>query len=83
MGVARYILPLLSPFVGNIHSPATSGRRLALLVSGSAGSTTGKYFPDGREVPSSKASYDTQMALDLWNASAKMTGLTSELSRAT
>jgi NAD(P)-dependent dehydrogenase (short-subunit alcohol dehydrogenase family) len=78
--VSRYILPLLSPFIGNIHSPATSGRRLALLASGGEGSTTGKYFSDGREIPSSKESYDTQKALDLWNTSAKMTGLPAELS---
>jgi hypothetical protein len=76
--VSRYILPLLSLFIGNIHSPATSGRRLALLASGSEGSTTGKYFSDGREIPSSKESYDTQKALDLWNTSAKMTGLPAE-----
>ena len=81
--VSRYILPLLSLFVSNIHSPATSGRRLALLVSGSDGSITGKYFSDGREIPSSEQSYDRQKALDLWNASAEMTGLPSELSPAT
>lgn len=81
--VSRYILPALSLFIGNIHSPATSGRRLALLASGGEGSTTGKYFSDGREIPSSKESYDTQKALDLWNASAEMTGLQSELSLVT
>jgi NAD(P)-dependent dehydrogenase (short-subunit alcohol dehydrogenase family) len=78
--VARYILPLLSLFISNIHSPATSGRRLARLASGGEGSATGTYFSDGREIPSSKESYDTQKALDLWNTSAKMTGLPAELS---
>jgi hypothetical protein len=77
--VARHTLPLLSRFVRNIHSPATSGRRLALLVSGGEGSTTGKYFSDGREIPSSAESYDRQKALDLWNTSAEMTGLPTEL----
>jgi len=77
--VARYTLPLLSLFISNVHSPATSGRRLALLVSGGEGSTTGKYFSDGREMPSSAESYDRQKALDLWNTSAEMTGLPTEL----
>lgn len=80
--VSRYILPVLSLFISNVHSPATSGRRLAQLTSGSEGPVTGKYFSDGKEVLSSAASYDTQKALDLWNASAKMTGLPSELSPA-
>ena len=51
------------------------------LASGSEGSATGKYFSDGREVRSSAASYDTQNALDLWNRSAEMTGLPTELER--
>jgi len=41
---------------------------------------TGKYFSDGKEIPSSTESYDMQNALDLWNTSAKMTGLLSEVS---
>jgi NAD(P)-dependent dehydrogenase (short-subunit alcohol dehydrogenase family) len=77
--VARYTLPALSLFVSNIHSPATSGRRLALLASGGEGSATGKYFSDGREIQSSAESYDTQNALDLWNTSAEMTSLPPEL----
>jgi NAD(P)-dependent dehydrogenase (short-subunit alcohol dehydrogenase family) len=77
--VSRYILPLLSLFIGNIHSPAISGRRLALVASGGEGSATGKYFSDGRETPSSAESYDAQKALDLWNTSAEMTGLSTEL----
>jgi len=78
--VSRYILPALSLFIGNIYSPATSGRRLALLASGGEGSAKGEYFSDGREIRSSVESYDTQKALDLWSTSAKMTGLPSELS---
>lgn len=77
--IARYILPALGLFVANVHSPKISGQRLALLAAGSEGSATGKYFSDGREVRSSTASYDKQNALDLWNASAEMTGLPSEL----
>ena len=77
--ISRYLLPALSLVISNVHSPATSGRRLALLASGSEGSATGKYFSDGREVRSSSASYDTKNALDLWNSSAEMTGLPTEL----
>lgn len=77
--VSRYILPALSLFKSNIHSPATSGRRLAQLASGGEGSVTGKYFSNDKETQSSTASYDTQNALDLWNASAQMTGLPADL----
>ena len=51
--VSRYILPALALFKNNINSPAKSGKRLALLASGSEGSATGKYFSDGREMQSS------------------------------
>ena len=77
--VSKYVLPLLSLVVRNVHKPATSGRRLAALASGSEGQTTGKYFSDGREVRSSVASYATGNALELWTASARMSGLASEL----
>lgn len=77
--VARYILPLLSLVISNVHRPATSGRRLARLASGGEGAMTGKYFSDGREIPSSKDSHDARNALDLWNASAQMTGQPTEL----
>lgn len=77
--ISRYILPALSLFVGNVHTPATSGRRLALLASGDEGPATGKYYSDGQEVRSSDASYDLDKALDLWISSAKMTGLPSEI----
>lgn len=77
--ISRYILPALSLFVGNIHTPATSGRRLALLASGSEGLATGKYYSDGKAVRSSDDSYDLDKALDLWNSSARMTGLPSEI----
>ena len=77
--ISKYILPATSLFVKNIHSPATSGRRLALLASGSEGLATGKYFSDGRETRSSAESYDAHKALDLWNGSADMTNLPHEL----
>lgn len=77
--VSKHILPALALFKSNIHSPATSGRRLALLASGAEGRATGKYFSDGREVPSSDLSYNTSNAIELWNSSADMTGLPHEL----
>lgn len=77
--ISRFVIPALSLFVSNIHDPAISGWRLALLASGSEGSATGKYFSDGRETQSSAASYDVQKALDLWNASAEMTHLPQDL----
>ena len=77
--VSRYVLPALSLFVSNVNSPAKSGHGLALLASGGEGPVTGKYFSDGKEIRSSAESYDTQKALDLWNTSARMTGLPAEL----
>lgn len=77
--VSRYMLPALSLFISNVHSPATSGRRLAQLASGGEGMKTGKYFSNGREVQSSAVSHDEQNALDLWDWSAAATGLPSEL----
>ncbi len=77
--VSRYILPALSLFRSNINNPEKSGGRLALLASGNEGLATGKYFSDGREVRSSDFSYSLDNALDLWNTSAKMTGLKPSL----
>ena len=73
--ISKYILPALSLFRSNINSPAKSGKRLALLASGGEGLATGKYYSDGREIPSSDESYNVQNQLDLWNSSARMTGL--------
>ena len=77
--ISKYILPALALFMSNVNSPATSGRRLALLASGEQGRATGKYFSNGHEVRSSDLSYDTSNALNLWNSSAEMTGLPHEL----
>jgi hypothetical protein len=81
--LGHYLLPAPSLFISNVQGPATSGRRLARLAAGAEGSMTGKYLSDGRENPWSTESYDRENALDLWNASAKMIGLPSELSPAT
>jgi NAD(P)-dependent dehydrogenase (short-subunit alcohol dehydrogenase family) len=75
----NYVLPIATLFMRNVHRPAKSGQRLALLANGPQGAVTGKYFSDGREVRSSDLSYDSAKALDLWDASARMTQLPPEL----
>ena len=77
--ISKRILPALALFMSNVHSPATSGRRLAQLASGVPEATTGKYFSNGREVRSSDVSYDINNALNLWNGSADMTSLPHQL----
>lgn len=74
----KYVLPVATLFMRNVHRPAKSGQRLALLASAPQGAVTGKYFSDGREIRSSDLSYDSAKALDLWDASARMTGLAAE-----
>ena len=76
--ISKRILPILAIFLNNIHTPATSGGRLALLASGVQKAKNGEYFSDGREVRSSDLSYNTINALNLWNSSADMTGLPHE-----
>ena len=75
----NYVLPAATLFMRNVNRPAKSGQRLALLANGPQGVVTGKYFSEGRESRSSDLSYDRAKALDLWDASARMTGLPVEL----
>ncbi len=77
--ISKNILPALALFMNNVNSPATSGRRLAVLASGEQERATGKYFSNGHEVRSSDLSYNTSNALNLWNSSADMIGLPHEL----
>lgn len=77
--VWHYLLPIGTLFYPNVNSPAKSGRRLALLAAGQRGSATGKYFSNGREMPSSELSYDAANAKDLWDTSAVMTNLPQDL----
>ncbi|MBC8089747.1 MAG: SDR family NAD(P)-dependent oxidoreductase [Phycisphaerae bacterium] len=77
--VSKYIFPALSVFIKNVHTPKTSGRRLALLATGTEAGATGKYFSDGREVRSSTDSYDLEKARELWDRSAEMTGVSTAL----
>jgi light-dependent protochlorophyllide reductase len=73
----RFVLPVLRPFVPNVNSVARSGRSLADMVTEPRFERiSGRYFQGTREVPSSKDSYDPDMAMDLWEASAAMVKLT-------
>lgn len=74
-GVAR----LATRFVPTINPADKAGDALARLVlDPTLECTSGKYFPSHtrwRAAASSDASYDTERAAALWNASVRMTGL--------
>lgn len=76
---ARHILPLAGLFNDNIHNSATSGRRLAELTSGPDAEPGGRYFRNGKPFSSSEQSYNEEQARELWEASAEMAGLPSEI----
>ncbi len=71
----HYVMPALTIFMRNVHSPAKSGKRIAELVTDRGREATGKYFSDGREAKSSTLSYDAGKARDLWETSAVMAGI--------
>ena len=75
----RYILPVLTLFQRNVNRPATSGRRLAALASGTMGDVTGTYVSMGQVFPSSPLSQDRTKAHDLWALSAEITELPTGL----
>jgi NAD(P)-dependent dehydrogenase (short-subunit alcohol dehydrogenase family) len=77
--VWRNIMPALVLVMRNANTPAVSGRRLAALATGGLGESTARYFSEGREYRSSVQSHDEGNALDLWQASARMTGLATTL----
>jgi NAD(P)-dependent dehydrogenase (short-subunit alcohol dehydrogenase family) len=56
-------------------TPERSGGAMArLLLDDELGNVTGKYFRILEEKPSSKQSYDTKLAQELWNDSLELTG---------
>jgi hypothetical protein len=65
--------------VCELHRPAESGERLAKLVSNSDALTSEKYYSDGQAKPSSPLSYSKENAIDLWNTSAGMVGLSPDI----
>ena len=71
------VVSLIQPFVGGIRTPEQSGRDLARLATDPAlASKSGQYFDGDKPVRSSKDSYDRAKALDLWETSIELTGLT-------
>jgi NAD(P)-dependent dehydrogenase (short-subunit alcohol dehydrogenase family) len=70
----------LHPFMPGLSTLGLSGPALARMVLDPAlEGVSGKYFPSRarwREAPSSRDSYDVARARALWEASARMTGLT-------
>jgi light-dependent protochlorophyllide reductase len=68
----RYVFPLLR-VLPNVNSTRTSGRRLAALaVDPSFDGITGRYLEGVKPIDSSKDSYDTAKALDLWDTSERL-----------
>jgi NAD(P)-dependent dehydrogenase (short-subunit alcohol dehydrogenase family) len=70
-----YVLPVLTRFRQNVHSPEKSGRRLAKLATDFSDKATGRYVSDDRTIRSSDLSYDAGKARELWEASAGMVGI--------
>jgi hypothetical protein len=68
-------LPALTRFQQNVHSPDTSGQRLARLATDFGDKETGRYVSDGRTARSSALSYHAGKARELWEASALMVGI--------
>jgi NAD(P)-dependent dehydrogenase (short-subunit alcohol dehydrogenase family) len=79
------ILPAIargvSPFVASINTAEAAGQAMArVALDPGLASTSSLYFPSHSrwaEAASSKDSYDEERAAALWEASVKMTGLTS------
>ena len=79
----NWVLPgvtrVLNPFLPGLSTLGLSGPALARMVLDPAlDGVSGKYFPSiarWREAPSSVDSYDSERARELWQASARMTGL--------
>jgi NAD(P)-dependent dehydrogenase (short-subunit alcohol dehydrogenase family) len=69
----RVVIPLLAPLLRTPEKGAETV--LYLATSPEVEGVTGKYFVDKRARPSSKRSYDTQVAARLWQVSEEMTGL--------
>lgn len=73
------ILPALRLFVPNVNNVKTSARRLASLVASESTGVSGTYVSRGREMRSSAASYDTQLARVLWDTSSELADLPREI----
>lgn len=72
----HHIMPLLSDRVQNFNSPARAGVMLARLVTDpELRNVSSKYFLGEQHQESSEESYDRQRAMELWEASLKLVGL--------
>jgi len=70
------VLPVLTLVGNNINTPSKSGANLANLAVGvEHEGVTNKYFIGNKIAPSSSSSYDTNKAIELWNASVELTQL--------
>jgi hypothetical protein len=69
-GFGRLITTLLKPF---FQTPAEGAETsVYLATSEEIATVTGKYFYRKKAVPSSKSSYDLELAHKLWDASVKL-----------
>jgi NAD(P)-dependent dehydrogenase (short-subunit alcohol dehydrogenase family) len=67
------IMPVLTPIVPNVNTPARSGAALARLATApELARVTGAYFMGERVRGSSVASYDRDKAQDLWETSERL-----------
>ncbi|MBX7224313.1 MAG: SDR family NAD(P)-dependent oxidoreductase [Blastocatellia bacterium] len=73
----NYLLPVLALVLPNARTVTASGKALAGLACASEfEAVTGKYFDGRKETASSAESYDRNKALELWEASCRLTRLT-------
>lgn len=72
----RSVLPALTHLWPNVNRAATSGERLARVVTGEL---AGAYVSDGWAERSSEASYDAALAARLWELSSTLAGVPNAL----
>lgn len=77
--VSRNILPLLRFVISNVHRPEVSAGRVVEITTGPLAEPGSRYFSNGKAVRSSTDSYDDGSWTELWESSARMTGLSVEL----
>jgi NAD(P)-dependent dehydrogenase (short-subunit alcohol dehydrogenase family) len=76
-GFGTFITRMLKPFFQTPEKGAQTAVYLA--TSPDVEGVTGKYYYQKKPLPSSKRSYDKEMAKRLWELSEKMTGIKSLL----
>lgn len=74
-GFGTFITRMLKPFFQTPEQGAKTA--IYLATSQDVDGVTGKYFYKKKPLPSSKSSYDKELAKRLWELSEKMTGLKS------